>query len=213
MPKDYLDEIHGHLQKFGGSRKVENYAVVNYGPLLRHLTIVKRNDGKGEMCLCGKEKLINVEYIQLRNDSTAPLLQVGSKCVKRFILKDDKSKTSRVCFTCRNPLRSIMESEHKLCRVNRAIKEADEKRRSEVAERLRDESERQDELEEMRRMREEDLLIRQQEEIKQSADVVKASKQKEANKFVDCVKCGDKTEEKFMKRRGGLCQMCFISEW
>lgn len=124
-----------YLEAWGGSRDIDAYKVVNWGERTRGLQVKQRIDGEGDlMCLCGKEDIINLFYIQLENDATAPLLLVGSVCVNKFMKTDDKSKTRRICFRCRKPLRSKTEEVCKKCKIEEALEKADEERMNKKAE-------------------------------------------------------------------------------
>ena len=83
------------------------------------------------MCLCGQKHLVDTQFIQLRNDATAPLIQIGSKCVKKFIHFDETSRTRRICMDCRLPFRSTKEETCLKCQIDKRLREVQEQRKIE----------------------------------------------------------------------------------
>jgi len=133
---DHMKTICEYLEDWGGSRNINDYRVVNYGKRARKMNLEIRKRGDN-MCLCGKEDIVNIYYIQLKTDATAPLLQVGSVCVDKFMENKNKSRTRHICAICREPLRSRIEEVHKKCaikeQIEERIKEAEEKRKNDKA--------------------------------------------------------------------------------
>jgi hypothetical protein len=67
-------------------------------------TIEKKCRGDNQ-CICGKKDLVNLCWIQKKHDKLAPLILVGSCCVKKFIPVDEKTKSRLLCVTCQQPYR------------------------------------------------------------------------------------------------------------
>lgn len=66
-------------------------------------------------CMCGKKNLINLRYIQLRNDPRSAKVLVGSCCVNKFMEKING--TYMICIRCRKPYKHGKYNKCKICRA------------------------------------------------------------------------------------------------
>lgn len=131
----YLERLRDNLRRYGGTGDFTKYTykmdsrngaywglVCKLYPHYLTLPIIENGhgfdaDATYHTCLCGKENIIHVKLVQMRSNTHAPLLVVGSCCVEHFMEKT--SQTHLECTTCHKPYKSTKYAECKDCRMRR----------------------------------------------------------------------------------------------